>query len=481
MRTHGTRIARYATTLTLSGILCKLLLIVFVFLATNQLGDELYGRLEYLVEFGLILAVLFDFGLEQTITRDLAGRREFACRFVWGFFVYRTGVGILLTAAYGLLVAFFFTVTGRAFDWTSLVLGAVLATLTFHIALFKAILRSQEKLHTEAWMNLVEKIVTVGLGSAVLILGFKLAPVISTYIIGGLAAFGIGLWVFIRTFHGMEKQFNFATVWSWQRTGVAIGLSAACILLLHREDTVMVNIISGDGPTGVYRASYRYFEGLFLVPQMLAVAAYPVFSAMLAEQKSVSGLASDILRFVLVLSLPLAVGGTVIADEVIPMLLHKFSPEAIRDAAFIFKILVWSLPPIYFNFILGTVLNAARRQNRNFHAAALALVCNFVLNIPAIYWFQGIGAAAVTILSQGLYCVFCIHWSRDLLTFNRSRIWTCVAAILASIGMGVVLANLQLAWWYDVVLGACIYAVLLLALRAYSTSDLQRIRNLLRP
>lgn len=474
----GTRIARYTAILTLSGLICKLLLIGFVYLAANRLGDERYGFLEYLVELGLILAVLFDFGFEQVTTRDLAGRPDKASRMVWGFWVYRGYAGLALLAVYMLPVVGYNLYRGRPIHWEPLILGGLVAMVTYHVALAKAILRSQEKLTTEAWMNLLEKAVATVLGSVVVVLGFGVAPVLAAYLAGGAAALMLGMRTLRRLFPEMERRLDWPAIASWQRLGVPIGLSAACILLLHREDTVMVYWIQGKSETGIYRAPYRFFEGLFLIPQMLGVSAYPVLSSLFAQKKPVHGLASDLLRFLLLLALPLAVGGTLIAGEVIPGLLREYPPEQIT---LIFRVLVWSLPPIFLNFILGTLLNATHRQRYNFYAAACALIGNLVLNVPAIYLYGGTGAAVVTIVSQGLYCVMCLWWTRDLLVFDRPRIWTVVAAAISSAVMGFVLVWLDAVWWVDVPIGVLVYGIGILLLRGLSPSDVVRVRGLLKP
>lgn len=469
------RIAKYTSILTASGILCKILLIFFVSLAFNLLGEAVYGRLEYLIEIGLILGVLFDFGFEQTLTRDLSGRPQEAHDLLWGFWIYRLGISCLLLLTYLGVVVFFFVITHRPIEWFSIALGALVAVMTYHIAFTKALLRSQERLVVEARMNIAEKIVTTGLGSIVILWGYGLAPVVSTYLAGAIVSLSIGLWTLTRLFPGVVKQCNWHACWLWQSRGMTIGLSAACILMLHREDTVMVNLISGDDATGIYRAPYRYFEGLFLVPQMLAISAYPIISAMYAQNRSFHDLTADLLRFLLVLAIPMAVGGTVLGGAMMQTLL----PSQSHETSIIFVILVWSLPPIFLNFVLGTVLNAVHRQHRNFQAAGIALISNFIFNIPAIYWYEGAGASVTTIISQGLYCLLCLTWAREFIAWSSARIWTCAAACLASGIMALVLAAIPFHWLIEVPLGAAVYGAALLLLRAFSPHDIQRLRHTL--
>ena len=56
--------------------------------------------------------------------------------------------------------------------------------------------------------------------------------------------------------------------------------------------------------TGLYRAPYRFLEGLFLLPQVIAIPAYPIFSKLYHENKSFSQTATDLLRGLMLISFP---------------------------------------------------------------------------------------------------------------------------------------------------------------------------------
>ena len=90
------------------------------------------------------------------------------------------------------------------------------------------------------------------------------------------------------------------------------------------------------------------------------------------------------------------------------------------------------------------------------------------MNIPAILWWEGLGAAIVTILSQGIYSVLCLWWARDLLVLDWRRAWTVLAALLSALGMGVFLSGVDFAWWWETPIGAGIYLLGLLLMRAFS-------------
>ncbi len=260
----------------------------------------------------------------------------------------------------------------------------------------------------------------------------------------------------------------------WQRLALPLGLSAACILLLHRQDTVMVNWIRGDEETGLYRAPYRFLEGLFLFPQVLAISAYPVFSKLFHENRPFVNTAADLLLGLFLISLPIAAGGLYVSEDLMLFLI----PELGLDGGSLFQILLWSLPFIYANFLLGTILNATDRQTKNLAGAATGLICNALLNIPAIYYFGAYGASVVTVISQGSYTVFMLFFLWDFRPIQG--FWRYIAVIVSSAIMFGTLYFLQVGWLAAIPLGAIIYLVFVVILGGVRRNDLENMIKVLR-
>ena len=169
------------------------------------------------------------------------------------------------------------------------------------------------------------------------------------------------------------------------------------------------------------------------------------------------------------IGLPIAAGGTYIAHD----MMLTLAPELGEDGGTIFQILVWSLPFIYANFLLGTILNATNRQRLNFRASAWGLLCNAVLNVPAIYWYGACGAAWVTVISQGLYCVMMLIDTRDFLLIRSVYRYAAIGAACL-----VTIAGLELAdwhWIYSIPLGVAIYPIALIVFRGIAREDLHNM------
>ncbi len=464
----GRRITRYGAILTASGILCKLLLLVYTVLAVEILGKEQFGRIEYFIEMAIIFSILVDFGLEQTVTREIARRRDQLQHILYPLVSFRLAASF----AGGVVMIFFLWTVAKPGHTLSLILCATFYFfVVLNMMLIRAVIRSFELMAYEGLANVLDKIVHIGAAIFLLFYYPRLPAIMMSYVAGAAASLFIYWFVILYRFGCTCKSYSINEWVDWQKLAVPIGLSAACILLLHREDTAMVNWIRGDEETGLYRAPYRFLEGLFLFPQVLAISAYPIFSKLYHELKPFSGTATTLLRGLMMISLPIAAGGTCIADQMILSL----TPELGPDGGMVFKILLWSLPFIYANFLLGTLLNATDRQHKNLRASFCGLISNAVLNMPAIYIWGAFGASVVTVLSQGLYCILMLVYTRDFNLMTDGKRY--LAIVVSCSVMVLILIYLQLNWLLEIPIGALIFLIVLITFRGISREDLSNMRK----
>jgi O-antigen/teichoic acid export membrane protein len=172
----------------------------------------------------------------------------------------------------------------------------------------------------------------------------------------------------------------------------------------------------------------------------------------------------------------MTIGGTLVAKSFIAQIYPEYYPASVP----VLIILVWALPCIFGNFLLGTVLNAIDRQTKNFHASAWALASNFLLNIPGILFFGARGAAAATILSQGLYLMIILYHCRDVIEWRIDDVYRCLGMLAAAAVMAVLLILLPLGWLWETLIGAGSYAVGSLLFRGVIREDIELVFSMRR-
>ncbi|MBI1387281.1 MAG: oligosaccharide flippase family protein [bacterium] len=464
----GRRITRYGTILAISGALCHVLRLIYTVMAINVLGDEKFGRIEYFVEMAVIFTVLLDFGLEQTITREFARRKDRLSIELTSLLTYRMAATLIgATVMTGFLLAI-----AKPTHTVSIILSAaVYFTIVSMIMLVRAVCRSHEWLSMEGAANFLDKFLHIG--TALILLRYypSLPLLLLCYSLGAAASLIVYSTVLFRRVHLEPGRHIWRVGWSWQKHAVPIGLSAACVLLLHRQDTAMVNWIQGDAETGVYRAPYRFLEGLFLIPQVMAISAYPVFSKLFHEGRPFSKTAATLMRGLILMSLPMAVGGACLGHAMMLWL----APNLGLRGGDVFIVLVWSLPFIYVNFLLGAILNAADRQSLNFRASAWSMASNLILNIPAIYLWGALGASLMTVISQGLYTVMMLYHTRDFHFLQDARRYAAIAASCLIMALTIIWTPWN--WIIEVLAGATVYFACVFILQGVSREEIRNLRK----
>lgn len=180
----------------------------------------------------------------------------------------------------------------------------------------------------------------------------------------------------------------------------------------------------------------------------------------------------QLLRSNLLLALPLAVGGTLLAPEIIAWL---YRPEY-APATLAFQILLWSTVGIYIWAVFGNTLQVCGHERDYMKNFAWALIVTVVGNIILIHYFSLYGAAVATLLTQITLIGFMVHSYRRW--GERVNIRTAALKIIAAATvMGVVVWWLPSTWplWLKISAGVVVYAIVVFSTRAVRVSELKQL------
>ncbi len=227
--------------------------------------------------------------------------------------------------------------------------------------------------------------------------------------------------------------------------------------------------VTPDAVSGWYATGYRYLNAFNIVPSFFTQAFFPAMARLAAQgEQALSRAFAFALKLLLMLSLPLAVAMTFLSDWMAGI----FGPDFLPHAAVAVAIVGWSMVPGWLNSLTNYALIAAHKQDLLIRAFLITLVFNLIANLIFIPLYSYIGAAVVTIASEivkGAVFYYFVHHH-----IGPVR-WSGVLAkpALAAGGMAAIAA---LGWAQGqalagVVLGAVVYAGLLLMLRALTPEE----------
>jgi O-antigen/teichoic acid export membrane protein len=258
------------------------------------------------------------------------------------------------------------------------------------------------------------------------------------------------------------------------RRGLALGISMVCIMIYFNIDALMVGYLRGSRAVGLYGAAYKLPFAIVSVAGIWIGSFYPHASKLaLTDREALRRQIGWVASLAVVICLPLALGGTVVAE---PLMTAMFG-SAFRGAGGAFALLMWSASLVLVTANFGNAIWAVHDERRYIARVLAATAINVGLNFFLIPAFGIEGAAASTIVAELV-----------LLSLLMRRVWSlyggvqleylrilrgCVAAGV----MALLVSMAPSGWsvWITILLGAVVYVCLALALRVISPDELRTL------
>jgi O-antigen/teichoic acid export membrane protein len=259
------------------------------------------------------------------------------------------------------------------------------------------------------------------------------------------------------------------------RVGIPIGVAGLLVIAYARIDQLIVYIVAGSKEAGLYGAVYNVLEQSHFVPISILTTLAPVLAA------SWPGDRERLLRTARFTAELLAIGSfgalafSLAAAE--PFLSTIFGPE-FASAWAALPILAGAFVLICFGYLNGNLLLVLGLQTRLLRISVAALVLNVIGNLILVPLVGYIGAAWMTLATEGLVFVLAARLVLRALELRRyplGRIGrTAAAAAILAAGLGALrLVGAPLA---VLIACACVfYPALLFGLGALEMDDLRTV------
>jgi len=442
-------------------------------LLPRYLGEDGLGRLAFAVGVTGLLAAFADPGITVFVSKSLA-RDGAAARGLLG-----NGIGMriplgLAVSALALLIA----TLGQRGSLRDLVLLCCVAVFIEGVGgvMFGA-LQGLQRMRWMAVSLITGKVAFVVVALTLAVAGFgpngvAVGMIASVALAAGVNAFGL------RGAASLVPRFDMTRWKQIVRGGLPFYLWQASVTVYGGIDVVILGLLSGDVVLGWYAAAYRVVLIPAFVPTIVMTAIFPALTAAAADRAQFFKLAQRAVHGVLLLTLPMALGMFVLADQIVAMLGY---PPGFANSVLPMRLLALHIPLAAVDTLIGTALNAYDRQRRWALAAVAAALLNPTLNLVAIPLSQqlmgngAVGAAAVTTITELFMLVAgLIMLPRGV--FDRATVRRIARVGLAGAAMSAVLVPLHgISIAVLVVGGAVTYGLACLALGAVSIDELRDV------
>jgi O-antigen/teichoic acid export membrane protein len=433
--------------------------------------------LSYVTIFGVII----DFGIQQYIVKKMSEEPQAVKHYFHHYLAFGSLVSVIVYAAllvtawlghYEPLIFYAIAVAGS---------GLIITALTYP---FLAVMSAHQDLGKVAFINLVNSVVNVVIIFLAIILHKYIVFLVLVQPIAAFSSLVIYLYYirqyiphpeFMKAFHGLD----FPLIKNMTRAVLPFALLVGFSTIYNRIDVVIITKMLGFAQNGLYTAAYKFFDLVAFFPAVVSHALYPMFASLMARHalSEVRAGLEKYLRFMIALALPMAVGGTLLARQMI--LLLTSNDARYLPAAPVLAIVVWA-PAALFIYVVANSLVISQLTKFAVIITGANVLINVIGNLILLPRMGIRGAAVMTVVSesvQGLFYLYFIY--RKITRFKFFSWWW--RPLVASAAMGA-------AVWYvrphgfliALAGGMIVYLGMLLILRFFNRGDIDFARQILR-
>ncbi|HEY7207564.1 MAG TPA: oligosaccharide flippase family protein [Gaiellaceae bacterium] len=183
---------------------------------------------------------------------------------------------------------------------------------------------------------------------------------------------------------------------SLTRQAAPLGIATVLGIASYRLDILVLAALKGSAAAGIYGLAYRFVDASIPIAVFFVGAAFPAFSRSLADGSFERLHAQRALDFLLLVSLPLCLGGVAIA----PQLVHVFAGPAYARADVPLRLLLLSLPFTFVTMFLVSLAIASGRQGTVAWLTGGGVVLNLLLNLALVPRYSYVASASATLASE---------------------------------------------------------------------------------
>lgn len=363
------------------------------FFVARWSGPATTGSYFYAVAITSVCVVLADLGLTPVVIREYAANPERGRRFAKAAFCAKA---LLVPLAVVVALVYTYARGSSSSILLSVVIACGVMSADACTLLLYGVLRGSQKLRFEAIGMLTTQIITaMAAMTAAWFFRGNVQALIIALLLGSLWNVAWA-WRHVHALGWRETSWNMEDVRAIVKLAVPFALAGIFVKVYSYVDTLFLEAYWPKTEVGHYAVAYKLTYAFQFLPLTFVAALYPGLSAMHArgDKEELTRALRGSLRLMLLLSVPIAVGLSAFS-QLVPTLFGKAYAPAIS----VLSILSWVLIPIFWDFPVGSLLNATHRAHLKTASMAIAMVVNVILNAVLVPRYGAVGAAYAALVS----------------------------------------------------------------------------------
>ena len=451
--------------------------ILTIFLA-RYFGAEGFGIFITAMTFFFFGSIVTDFGIETVFVRNVSrNKSDLPLYYVNGLFL------TVLTALISWIgIAIVVTFLGYNLYLKTVIL---IASSTLFFSAFTTIstatIKALERMELISIVTVISGIVYSIIAIFMVVLGYGIVEIILWGIIVEILK-GIALFLFVKKIRNTAFSWKIRLMFCFNivKQSAPLGILRSLNVITNKVDILMLSAMIGNASVGFYAVAVKIVNFLIVPVTSFNNAFLPHFSAKLSTSKDdISRIFNEIVRVLIILSLPIAILISTIAENIIGIFFGQSFVD--NGSPVVLQILIWSF---FFDVISGpsgvSIISIEYRLIKfASYFSGLALL-NVVLNIFLIPSLGIIGASISTLIcSFARFLILILLVYRLMGTEMKIFTFFIKPAICAALFYLIILALKDQNIVLGITSGIVVYFIGLFMLKALTTEDITLIRKLL--
>jgi len=470
------KIAKNTIVSTLAEIVNKVISIYLYIRLANYLMDSGFGQFSTIVTLCVFFQIIASFGLDKLIIREISKNVKTTYEYLKNSLKIKLVLGL---GAYFLLVGCILLMHKPEI----VVLGTVLYGLCiFFINVsdsYMAVFNAHERLEINSFILVIVKLFIFSLVLTFIHFNAGLIQVLSAFLIGEIIRTGLFVFIFHVKLAKKVKSRTCATINKFKILKKATPFVIVNIawVIYMKIDIIMLSTIKGDQAVGWYSAAAILLIGLMFISRCYTLSVFPALSRYARDSKELLSFSwNKSVKFLFLISFPLAVGIYLLSDRIIALL---YDVTAYSNSINALKILIITLPMFFTNSINMFLFYALEKQKQATNIVLTCTACNIILNVILIPKYSFVGAAYATLFAQALNVSLFFGYAYFYLSMRPKMSKLILKASIACLFMGLLLIKIH---GYNLfmisMLSAIVYLFVLIVLKTFDKDEIKIFKGI---
>ena len=368
----------------------------------NVLGVEGFGLFSVALSFFYLISTVSEFGFNRFLVKEVSLDEKKIPILLWNICIARILVTVLVFIFLAVILYLFDPQSERV----NLILIAVLATLPFTLAqTLDGIYIALQKLQYSAISLIISSLGTAIIG--IILLNVYLNPyaAVIALILGQIVYLGVFLFIIKKHGFVLVSKISLAKIKNYTLASLPFGVLATIGLISFKIDTLILSYMRGSFETGIYSASFRFFETTATIPAVLSIALFPILARLHdTDTKEMKKIFYNVTKIMLAISI-IVVGFFIF---ILPTIFVWILPNYEKSLEPI-KILALAIPFIFIHIPANQILLSTDKYLKPlFYIYILLMLINTLNYLILIRNFGYMGAAWGTVISEVM--TFLVFW-----------------------------------------------------------------------